>query len=164
MHVFSFSVWNLKSKNPLTTFHPVSPMPWLCPSILLFRRHSHRMKMTLKRPFYVSTPALIILQILTIKKKKQKTYQSSAWRVSREMTFSIYSQLWATMHTWSLPRWVLESALLPWPSPQLSRSRMQPLPLICICPKPCSKKGDKLQATGNQTAKVLWTPIGQLLV
>lgn len=49
------------------------------------------MKMTLKKPFYVSTPALIILQILTIKKQnktnKQKTYQSSAWRVSREMTF-----------------------------------------------------------------------------
>lgn len=71
MHVFSSSVWNLKSKNPLTTFHPVSRMPWLCPSILLFRRHSHRMKMTLKKPFYVSTPALIILQILTIKKQNK---------------------------------------------------------------------------------------------
>lgn len=68
------------------------------------------------------------------------------------------------MHTWSLPRWVLESALPPPPPRRLSRSRMQPLPLICIYPKPCSTKGDKLQATCNQTAKVLRTSTGRLLV
>lgn len=56
-------------KNPLTTFHLVfSLTPSLCPPVLPCRRHSHRMKITLKRPFYASTPALNLLQMFTIKK------------------------------------------------------------------------------------------------
>lgn len=130
-------------------------MPWLCPSVLPFRRHSHRMKITRKGSFYVSTPAFIILQILTIKKNLPALCLASKQRND----ISIYFQLWAT---WSLPeRRILEGTLLPSlcpPScPHSAGARCNNyIHLICIHPKPCSKKGEKLQATGNQIRKILW--------
>lgn len=81
MHIFLFSVWNLfkKPSNDIASdFFP------LC---LDFAHLSYHSEGKLHwRDLFVSTSAVIILQILTIK----NTYQSSAWRVSGEMTFSTY--------------------------------------------------------------------------
>ena len=103
------------------------------------------MKITPKRSFYVSTPALTIPQMLTI----QNTQQNAAQSFNREMKISPYCQLGVTMHhTWFLPpRRVLEGSLPPPPSPvQQERRCNNYVHLVCICPKPCSKKGE---STGN---------------
>lgn len=142
-------------KSPLTTFRLFFfPMPWLCPSVLPFRRHSHRMKITRKGSFYVSTPALIILQILTIKKNLPELCLASKQRNDIFHLLSIMGHL--------VPSWKENSgrhfaALPPTSCPHSAGARCNTyIHLICIHPKPCSKKGEKLQATGNQIRKILW--------
>lgn len=142
-------------KSPLTTFRLFFS---LCPDFVLLSYHSEGTVTEWK--LHGRDLFMFPLQLSSFFKywPLRKTYQRSAWRVSREMTFSIYFQLWAT---WSLPeRRILEGTLLPSLPPSCPHSAgarcNNYIHLICIHPKPCSKKGEKLQATGNQIRKILW--------
>lgn len=132
----SFFLHELFLKSPLNIFWLIFP---LCPcsSVLPLRRQSQN-ENYIDEIFLCFTPP----PWLTI-----KTYQSSAWWVSREMTLSIYFQLWATMHAWAvLRRRVLESTPPPLPSPYSAGAGCNNYShLMCIHPKPCSTKGEKLQ-------------------
>lgn len=88
----------------------------------------------------------------------RRTYQSSAWRGSREVTFSIYFQLWATMHTWSLPwRNEPEGTLLSQPLPNSAGARSSNYShLSTFIQSHALRRGRKLQATGDQIRKTLW--------
>lgn len=156
MHVYLFSVWNIFKKPSNHISAVFFPMTWFCPSVLPFRRRSHRMKITWKGSFSVSTPALIILQILTIKKNLPELCLASKQRNDIFHLLSIMGHL--------VPSWKENSgrhfALLPPHPPSCPHSAgarcNNYVHLICIHPKPCSKKGEKLQATGNQIRKILW--------
>lgn len=154
MHVYLFSVWNIfkKPSNHISAvFFPYALTLSICPTIQ--KAQSQNENYT-EGSFYVSTPALIILQILTIKKNLPELCLASKQRNDIFHLLSIMGHL--------VPSWKENSgrhfaALPPTSCPHSAGARCNTyIHLICIHPKPCSKKGEKLQATGNQIRKILW--------
>lgn len=111
-------------KSPLTTFQLMFS---LCLDFVDLSYHSegsHRMKITLKGSFYVSISALIILQILTVKKNLPELCQASKQRNDIFHLLSIMGH-----HAHLVPSWK-ERAGRPFAAPALpplGRSRMQQL-------------------------------------
>lgn len=131
-------------------------MPWLGPSVPPFRRHSHKVRMTPKTSFHGATWRSSFFRYSPLK------YLPELCLVSKQRSNIFHGlSLWATVHV-ARPGSAWELSVAPH-LPPFSRSRgVTTTHLICIPLKPCSKKGEKLQATGNQMGKSWWTPRGQL--